>query len=535
MDPLTRPRQDFKPTTDDNILDYTAGLIDTDGTINTNHDSTCDSISLTVSVTQAIAGWPALELLWNTFGGCIAKHANGTEKTQASYTWNLTRTENIARFLGLIEKRLTIKQREAAVALQFPCGNLKVIPIKATKKIGDIKESFVFKTVKEAASRTSITNLKIPKDQKVYNHGDWSFEMVLTPQDVIDMKAKRVYVRNELKRYHHTAHDPIDDKFFPSTAYLAGLLDGEASFDASGKSCQEIEVAQKHKPLLEMLWRCYGGSLAYAKSRDNWVWSIRKCDNADKILESVYPYLQGKKKQAELLINMKPGTGLLVHATLRELKGKYTAPTPKIDKMTEESSNQIGGKIKELPRGVFKHLDVYQASIGVNKTTYSLGCFKTVEEAKEKYDKYKALAQREKRSGEKLVDWDKEFKREFKVNNVRLPELEDHKEKCIYATASRTYQVRIRKKSHGTFESLSEAITVRDREMALINQQEEEDWQNLLRNPTKNIYLRESKGRGLVHDVKIGGRSYGAYTILDEAIAKRNEILEMQRVQNHDD
>lgn len=316
----------YKPCDDVDILCYTAGLIDADGTIGT----TGGKLSLIVSVTQAEAGWPCLELLWNTFGGSILKQLDETETSQACFMWNISTTSSVISFLRSLEMYLVIKKREALLALQFPEGHLKIIPIRITHI--ETCEVRIFDTAKDAAKYLNKKTLKVPKDRALTYNG-YTIESVLTENDITLMKQKRQQIGKDLKLLHHKVHDDIPNDLVPKYSYIAGFFDGEATFDSLGKSSQEVEVPQKHKPILEMFYRIFGGSLSYSEKLDKWTWSLRTCDNVDHLIRNIHPFLKGKKQQAEMLIKMKPGEGPRIHAAMRELKGRHNAPTPLIDKI----------------------------------------------------------------------------------------------------------------------------------------------------------------------------------------------------------
>lgn len=520
MDQYIRPLKPFTPVPDDrnDILDYTAGVIDTDGTIGTNADSD-GNVSLIVSVTQAVKGYGLIEFFYNTFGGAVNKHMDATETTQASYMWVLCGNDNIVAFLRNIEKRMTVKRREALAAIEFPCQHTHIIPIIAINiKTDEEKE---FDTVKDVASFFGMQRLTIPKDDVKMIRDEWIVKKLLDSNEVKKIKEKRLEIRKQLKTFHSSPHDEIPTSFTPSNAYVAGVIDGEGCLDTHGKSSQHHSVSQKSKPLLQLLQNKYGGTIC-PSNRDNFEWSIFSCDNAENLLKDIQPYIQGKKQQVDLILSMKPGEAGAIHAQLREMKGNYTHTTTRIDKIN-------GGRhvkdyklpVKELPVGVHKCYDRYQALLGVDKTQYCLGVFDTVDEAEAQYKKYKKLAQNEIRTGEKQVDWGKLFRRDEKLNALVLPEPIDHKEPNIWTTPFRTYQVKIRNKPYGTYRTLEEAIIVRDETLAKIRTDE----LNAKLTSKNNIYPRESKGRGLVFDVKIGGKSYGAYDSEEEAIEVRNKVI----------
>jgi len=518
MDQYTRPLKPFTPIaeSENDKLDYTAGMIDTDGTIGTNLDASCGSISLCLSVTQAVRGWAVLGFLYETFGGVIGKHCDATETAQASYVWRLTGNESIVSFLRLIEKRLTVKRREALLALEFPVQNVKVIPIRVTNL--HTNETHLFQNAKEVACFFGHKRLEIKPSGKRIIKNTWKVERILDESAREDIKQKRIEIRNGLKQFHKQEHDEIPDSFILTNAYLAGVVDGDGCFDTHGKTSQHHKVTQKDPPLLKLIQRKYGGCIN--KTHDNYDLSIYTCDGADKLLQDIAPYIIGKQKQVSLIQNMKPGEADAIHSQLRELKGNYNHHTRKIDN-TSGKSKEYKLPPKELPRGVHRlPSGNYCVYLGVNKRNYCLGTFGTIQEAQAQYEKYKEFAQKEKRTNEHIVDWS-QFSMEKKLKTSQLPKPDSQGEKNIYCTPYHTYQVKVRGVAYGTFNTLDEAIKVRNE---IIERVKKEDFEAKLAG-RDSIYPRQSKKSGLVYDVKIGGQSYGAYTTEEEAMQVRNKIL----------
>ena len=54
-------------------------------------------------------------------------------------------------------------------------------------------------------------------------------------------------------------------------------------------------------------------------------WNCHKKADATAFLRTILPYLMEKKQQAEIVLNMEPGSGVEVKEQLRRLKGNYTA------------------------------------------------------------------------------------------------------------------------------------------------------------------------------------------------------------------
>jgi len=115
----------------------------------------------------------------------------------------------------------------------------------------------------------------------------------------------------------------------------------------------------------------------------------------------------GKKKQVDLILNMKPGEAHQIHVKLRELKGKCTAPTPCIDNINAGKGPEYTA-IKKLPTGVHVNGRVssnrIKAQIQHNKKIYVLGLFDVgqEEEAHNLFLEYKKNIALEKRGGPKV-------------------------------------------------------------------------------------------------------------------------------------
>lgn len=70
----------LKQPDDIHSLEYAAGMMDTDGSIQLESTPS-------ITITQAQKGFATLEYMYKTFGGRIAHHRAATETCQASYTW----------------------------------------------------------------------------------------------------------------------------------------------------------------------------------------------------------------------------------------------------------------------------------------------------------------------------------------------------------------------------------------------------------------------------------------------------------------
>lgn len=164
------------------------------------------------------------------------------------------------------------------------------------------------------------------------------------------------------------------------------FVDGEITFDTSKRFVQHHTINQASRPICDLFRRNFGGRVNQVES-GIFYWGIHT--GADDFLKRIAPYVFGKKKQVDLIMDMKPGEGEKVHAELRKLKGKGNPKTAKIDRYN--SGNGIKYTIKELPRGVFQDRNKLRVQLQYKMKVYHLGRFEgdEIEEAKELYLKVK--------------------------------------------------------------------------------------------------------------------------------------------------
>jgi hypothetical protein len=203
-----------------------------------------------------------------------------------------------------------------------------------------------------------------------------------------------------------------------------------------------------------MMERIYRGHVR--KDTTKWKWEIQLF--ADEFLNAIYPFLVGKKQQADLIKNMKRGEGMIVHAKLRDMKGNYGGSTSRIDAVKNgEDPRNYKTDVKELPKGVYQYSSGnYMTKVRKDKIEYCLGTFKTIEEAEKQYKKYKKLIDDEKRGGSK-VDLAK-FRLENKEKQPEPPQAYyDERPKGIYLTPFNTFQVKHKNRTICTCKDFNEA------------------------------------------------------------------------------
>ena len=362
--------------------------------------------STQVSICQSERGIKALHFVYEHFGGKIVVQVKANELHQAAYNWILN-GQPCMQFAHILKDRLILKKREMILLLEYFDA-----PIRSKSKI-----------------------------------------------------MKRI------KELRHSPHDPIPEDVMPSNAYFAGFSDGEITLDANGKSYQHHNITQKYRPILDLFQKRWGGRVNVSKKsetrNESYYWDIYTF--ADKFLTSIAPYIVGKREQVELIINMKPGEGQLVHAKLHDMKGNVTVPTPKIDRINRGEGRVYKLPPKTLPRGVhlIESSGKYRAMLRYEKQQYTLGMFDTAESAKAKYDEVCEAVLRWKCGGPPvdLAAYTKPVKDQSKPKppppGTILP-------KGVYLTAANTYQARYHinafdKKIHqlGTYRTIEEAVNAR--------------------------------------------------------------------------
>lgn len=381
-------------------IHYAAGLSDTDGCF-----QICSN-SAKFYIGQAEKGIDALHFMYDTFGGVIYLHKKGNEKHQTSYDWSLY-GENAIQYSKIIMDYLLIKKREAEVLIKCPLiYKNRIYLICNNKTTGDVIE---FDTIGDCKKHFNKNTMKFVNDQLIID--DWIIKKKYNSEQLDQFMQMRIDIDNELKRLHNTPHDEIPIDIVPSHAWIAGVMDGEGTFDTNGKSGQHHGITQKWRPLLDLYKRLYGGSVWYRKGSDTFGWEVYT--EAKRLVQEIAPYIKGKKKQVDLLINMKPGEAPEIHVKLRELKGNCTAPTPRVDAL-KDGAHGIKATVtkphtapRKLPTGVFKfglRDNRIKAQIQYNKKIYILGVFDAdnADEAHQLYLQYKNTISLEKRGGPKV-------------------------------------------------------------------------------------------------------------------------------------
>lgn len=401
---IARNLREYQPTDFTNIsiesIQYAAGLSDTDGCFQINGGTPQFHIG------QAEKGMGALHFMYEVFGGRTQLQKEGNEHHQNSYQWLLFGHDAI-EFANLVKPYLLIKKREADEIVNYVVGKFMFIHEAENSKTNERVE---FDTAVDCAKHFNIPK-HVVQQRAPFTHGDWLIKRKYTKDEIAQIQDERSRIDDNLQIFKTLPHDEIPDDIIPSIAWRAGVFDGEGTFDTHGKSSQEHCITQKYRPLLDLFFRLYGGSVYYRKGSDTFGWSVST--DAKRLLNDIAPYLHGKKKQAELLLNMKAGEGPQVHVLLREMKGNYTASTPLLDAINAGASQLRAGKAvthtapKKLPLGVFPNgsgTTRLRAQIQHNKRTYCLGVFENDEadKAHELYLKYKDLISIEKRGGAKV-------------------------------------------------------------------------------------------------------------------------------------
>lgn len=415
---ITRNLREYEPRDFTNIpvkhIQYASGLTDTDGCFQIIKGQTPK-----IFIGQAEKGIDALHFMHDTFGGRIYLHKEGNENHQTSYEWLLLGGDAV-KYAKLIQPYLLLKKREADIFVNFTVGYFENIHIATNTKTNEVLE---FLTALDTSRHFNIRLETIYKKLPLWTD-DWYIHKKYSPKEVDAIKKQRKDIDERLRILKTVPHDEIPDDIIPSIAWRAGVFDGEGTFDTYGKSSQEHSITQKYRPLLDLFFRLYGGSVYYRKGSDTFGWTVST--DAKRLLNDIAPYIHGKKKQSELLLNMKPGEGPQVHVLLREMKGNYTASTPLVDAINAGASEIRAGKAvthtapKRLPQGVFENGSAkthVKAQIQYDKKVYCLGVFENDEadKAHELYLEYKNLISIEKRGGAKV-----DFK-ELRYTEVKKP------------------------------------------------------------------------------------------------------------------
>jgi hypothetical protein len=383
----------------EDVINYTAGFIDSDGCFKINKDNQSDSMSVSIDISQALKGIESLYFIYNHFGGSINLQLKETDKHQSAYNWSINGEQAIL-FANIIKDYLLLKKREAIRFSEFPYKNIKIIPIIATNELNN--ETVLFDTLKDC--KKYFNRHLAFKNQPEITFNNWSIKKSLSKYDISKIKQERSAICLDLKKYKQTPHDTINYSNQISHAYFAGFFDGDGRFNTFGKSGQNHSITQKYPEICDLFKYKYGGTVYYRKGSDTWSWEIYT--DADKFLNNIAPYIVGKKKQSDTIINMKPGNGQITHALLRTFKATHNAPTPLIDKINDGNKYEHKTPVKTLPKGVFKYGysgKPYIAQIQYNKVIYKLGLYDTISAAQELYNTVHDAIMLEKRGGPKAT------------------------------------------------------------------------------------------------------------------------------------
>ena len=376
-------------------IQYAAGFSDTDGSFLIAENNT------KIQIEQAQKGIDALHFIYDTFGGRIHLHKKGDDKHQTSYQWMLFGKDAI-EFTKIMIPYLLIKKREAKIFIEFPLGNLHIKAVRTTNI--KTKEIHEFDSAIECRNFLGKRQLHL-SNMKVMSFNDWRIQRLLSDEEIEVIKERRRKIDLQLRKYKTEPHDLIPEDIKPPIPYLSGVCDGEICLQVNGKSSQHHSITQKYTPILDLFKRLYGGNVYYRKSSDTYAWEINSF--AKEFLTEVGPFIVGKKKQVDLILNMKAGEASDVHIKLRELKGKCTAPTPLIDNINSGNGPKYT-PVKKLPTGVFisggSTSNRIKSQIQYNKKIYVLGIFDIgqEEEAHNLYLKYRKDIALEKKGGTKV-------------------------------------------------------------------------------------------------------------------------------------
>lgn len=382
-------------TVPNEALIYVAGFFDMDGTCVVDTNSS-NSITIKVAMCQSEKGIAALHFVHQHIGGIIINHVAATAKNQRSYMWYLLGEEARA-FCAMLAPYVLVKKRELLLAAEFPTINVHTMPVIATNQTSS--EELTFENAK-VASKHFGKNYIVSKEKPEVVFNGWRIRRQLDDEGVKTVLARREEIRQAIAKLRGVPHDPIPADVQPHAAYFAGLADGDCSFDTARKNTQKHCMTKKYRPILDVLLRTFGGTIV--KTKTEYKWEIYT--NADKFLRTVAPYLVGKRAQADLILNMKPGEGELIHAQLRALKGNCGVPTPLIDKTLQDAAPSTT-EAKKLPRGVFAWGTKFVSQLQHDKKVYKLGVFDNAEAAKTEYDKWFDAVQLMKRGGP-VVDFE---------------------------------------------------------------------------------------------------------------------------------
>ena len=369
------------------ILAYTAGIVDADGCFKINQSKT--TYSLQFSMSQSLKGVAALQYIHHHFGGSINLQLEEEGNNQRAYTFSFN-GEDVIKFAKIIHDHLLLKKREAIQVLEFPLGNMHIIPIIANNIHSD--EHLEFENLKLCSAYFG-KHLAFQKSEQI-KYNDWNIQKKLNRAQVDAVHQKRKTLMLNLQNLKVTPHSSIAQHVKPSMAYFGGLFDGDGRLSTHGLNGQNHSVNQKSIEICQLYKRTFGGTISQRTADGVFVWEIYT--GAEDFFKAIAPFVVGKKKQVDLISNMKPGEAMDVSVALRELKGKGKPATPKMDRYKEsitQSQDQNEKKLKILPKGVFRNdcKNPYRAQIQHDKKIYIIGQYASPDEAHQEFMKVKRM------------------------------------------------------------------------------------------------------------------------------------------------
>jgi hypothetical protein len=241
-----------------------------------------------------------------------------------------------------------------------------------------------FPTLKECSVHLG-RHLIFDGKTKIITQG-WEIKKSLSEDEIKDIMTLRSKMFDEIKKLKTIPHDPIPAEFTPTDAYFGGFFDGDGRFDTHGKSGQRHTVVQKYPEICNLFKQTFGGTMYFCSGKNAYAWDIHT--GADEFLRRIAPHIVGKKKQADMILAMKPGDATKTHAALSKLKGKGAGAI--YDKNTGVEGGATFTPVRDLPKGVFnEHGRHFVAQIQYEKKIYKLGKFKNPEDAHELYMRVK--------------------------------------------------------------------------------------------------------------------------------------------------
>lgn len=396
-DTNTRPFKPFIPDLSENDLAYLAGMTDADGYIAIA--KTPDSHYLNFNLTQSIKGVTAVHFFYDKCGGRVKMVRKKDNKGECTYAC-IMYGEHVRLFLMSIQPYLVLKKREVDVILEF----------------------------------YDIMNER---------HRDWSIE---------EDYCKR------LSALKHSPHDEISPGTTRTAAYFAGFFDGDGNIDTPYRSSQRHRITQKTEPICQFFREKYGGNVYkhHNKTNNNIIYTWEIWEGADEFLRKIAPFVIGKKKQVDLVLNMKPGEAPKTAKLLAELKGG--GGRIKENKPVKEYKLPV----KQIPPGVVvRPNNRYQATIGIGKVHHSLGIFDDVESASERCKLVRKLI-RQARARNEEPDLSQYL---VTRNHTNLPKGVHHKDKRFQAKVHHEGKAY----SLGCYDTIADAKAKHDQVTDLIN------------------------------------------------------------------